>query len=108
MSKLKTLGSRIAPVKQERVAVLTTATNRMTGRRLQKRRLDMWQANPTCTKCGRVVDHPRGYELDHLVPLWQGGEDVEGNCQILCIWYDDKGDKQGCHIDKTAVEAKSF
>lgn len=67
----------------------------MTGRRLQDRRLRVWSRDPRCARCGRLTDYPGGFELDHCVPLFQGGEDTEDNCQILCSGPD------GCHARKT-------
>lgn len=34
-------------------------------------------------------------DIDHIVPLSRGGEDVDGNVQILC---------RGCHSRKTAQD----
>ncbi|MFZ3206398.1 MAG: HNH endonuclease [Pseudomonas sp.] len=48
--------------------------------------------------CGRLCDFPAGFELDHKLPLFQGGEDTEENCQVLCAGLD------GCHAAKTAAE----
>nr|WP_248290037.1 HNH endonuclease signature motif containing protein [Advenella sp. EE-W14] len=48
--------------------------------------------------CGRFTLFPNGFELDHRVPLHQGGEDVEENCQILCNGPD------GCHDKKTRMD----
>lgn len=73
---------------------------RITGRRLQSRRLEMWSANPHCVECGRWVVFPAGFELDHIVPLGEGGEDTEANCQILCLDSPD-GAVIGCHRRKT-------
>lgn len=47
----------------------------------------------TCQDCGRVT---RELEVDHTVPLWQGGADVDANLGSLCI---------DCHAAKTAREA---
>lgn len=77
----------------------------MTGRALQDRRLKMWTANPHCAACGRYVLFPSGFELDHITPLHMGGEDAEGNTQILCVERDPFGNKTGCHAEKTAGEA---
>lgn len=55
-----------------------------------------FQRDPLCVKCralGRVV---AATQVDHERPLWDGGEDVEGNRQGLC---DD------CHDVKTSAEA---
>lgn len=81
----------------------------MTGRKLQERRLRLWSHDPHCVMCGRLTEWPRGFELDHKVPLHQGGEDTEDNCQVLCVHYDDSGEKAGCHVIKTAQdENKKF
>lgn len=50
--------------------------------------------NYTCRQCGRVT---RAIEVDHIVPLWQGGPDTDDNLQLLCI--------DPCHAAKTAREA---
>lgn len=64
----------------------------------------MWQQSPYCAGCGRVVEFPGGFQLDHIVPLHQGGSDDEANCQLLCVHYID-GRDVGCHAQKTAREA---
>ncbi|MHA6639943.1 HNH endonuclease signature motif containing protein [Stutzerimonas frequens] len=84
-------------------AVRVVAERRITGRRLQSRRLEMWLANPHCAECGRWVLFPQGFELDHKVPLGMGGEDVEANCQILCVDSPD-GSVIGCHRRKTEAD----
>ena len=38
-----------------------------------------------------------GAEVDHVVPLWAGGQHHIGNLQVLCV---------DCHREKTAREAK--
>lgn len=77
----------------------------MTGRGLQARRLKLWTEAPHCASCGVLTDYPHGFELDHIVPLSQGGQDTEDNCQVLCVWYDIDGTKHGCHAAKSAEEA---
>lgn len=73
---------------------------RIRGRRLQAMRLKKWTENPCCAICGRLTEYPAGFELDHVVPLFKGGEDNEDNMQILCVAYAN-GIKTGCHEDKT-------
>lgn len=90
---------QLAPTKRRKA---TVSSVRMTGRRLQDRRLRMWSANPHCAACGQYTLFPHGFELDHKVPLHQGGEDTEANLQVLCVQYDDMGRKIGCHVEKTA------
>ncbi len=67
---------------------------RMRGRKLQAARQRLFaQAQYTCAVCGRVtVDLVR----DHVVPLAEGGEDVESNTQALCAV---------CHDSKTRQES---
>lgn len=68
---------------------------RLRGRKAQARRLRLWSANPCCAKCQKLTDWPDGFQADHIVPLFKGGEDAETNMQILCI---------GCHEDKTNAD----
>lgn len=46
----------------------------------------------TCAHCGFVF-LPADLDIDHVVPLAKGGEDVEANVQALC---------KRCHKAKTA------
>ncbi len=80
------------------------ASERMTGRPLQSRRLRLWSKDPRCANCGRVTQYPDGFELDHKTPLFLGGADTDENCQILCVWYDEAGNKRGCHTSKSNEE----
>lgn len=84
----------------------TPSEQRITGRRLQGRRLKLWTINPYCKGCGRLTDYPNGFELDHIERLDQGGADTEANCQVLCAWTDQHGQRQGCHAEKTKSEGK--
>ncbi len=103
MHKPNTL--KMADTKPLKVAVV--ADRRITGRRLQARRYSVWLRDPTCAKCGRVVPYPSGFELDHITPLFMGGDDVEANCQVLCVHVeviDGQRIKTGCHVSKSATE----
>ena len=99
MHKPRITARHTARVRTERVA-----DRRITGAKLQERRFAMWQASPVCAGCQRIVEYPGGFELDHIVPLSQGGEDTSENCQLLCVWTDTDGKKRGCHAEKTARE----
>lgn len=103
--RLKTLKPRLSAPAPSRLASNTVASRRVTGRALQARRLQAWNQNPTCAVCGRLVEYPYGFELDHIVALYLGGADVAANCQLLCVWFDHDGRKQGCHADKTRSDA---
>jgi 5-methylcytosine-specific restriction endonuclease McrA len=100
MGRVKCVGPRVQVAKQAPGAVLpTTQAIRMTGGKLQKRRLLLWSRSPCCAACGRLTDYPHGFEIDHIVPLHQGGRDDESNLQVLCSGPD------GCHAAKTKREA---
>jgi len=99
--KLKTLKPRIPMAERMLTAAPTSSTKRMTGRKLQDRRLRVWSANPHCAYCGSLTLYPHGFELDHKVSLFNGGEDVDANTQVLCVSRDAHGRKVGCHDAKT-------
>ena len=69
-----------------------TTDKRLRGRALQARRLRVWAKDPHCTDCRALVQHPDGYELDHVVALVNGGDDTDENCAVRC---------HGCHERKT-------
>lgn len=100
MARLRTLAPRVATLNTARRPSMTTAAVRMTGRALQARRLRIWAQDPHCAMCGRLVALHE-FDLDHRVPLYQGGQDVDANCQVLCNVPDG-----GCHRRKTAEDAK--
>jgi 5-methylcytosine-specific restriction enzyme A len=88
-----------------RLKTSTTKARRTTGRALQAERMQLWlERGQCCEGCGRMVEHPYGYELDHIVPLALGGSEEPANKQLLCVeTY--MGVKIGCHAMKTADEA---
>lgn len=110
MGRLRVVPFRVTQSAQQGIAhVPIVADRRITGRRLQERRKSLWKRNPTCAMCGRVVLYPHGFELDHKIPLFMGGEDAEGNCQILCVMFeivDGVKVKTGCHAEKTLMDSK--
>lgn len=105
MGRLSTVKPRVQMANTSRVQPLpVVADRRITGRKLQDRRLKVWSKNPRCALCGRVCDFPSGFELDHKVPLYQGGADTEDNCQVLCVSFEmveGQRVKAGCHAEKT-------
>ena len=69
---------------------------RRTGEWLMKRNRrikdrDQW----TCQICGTPTDQ---LEIDHIIPMFQGGEDEDSNLQSLCAGPD------GCHARKSKSE----
>jgi len=93
--RLRTLKPRLANANTQQLKTLTVADRRINGVTLQKRRLVVWKKDPHCVMCGRLTEYPHGFELDHKIPLYLGGEDVIENTQILCSGED------GCHRKKT-------
>lgn len=69
---------------------------RVRGSVLQERRRNYRAYNPWCVECAQQRVQRTWDELDHRVPLWQGGEDNESNLQGLCYEH---------HALKTAREA---
>lgn len=107
MARLQTLKPRLKPAAGRQLATTNTAERRITGSRLQARRYRLWLASPVCAQCGQVVSYPSGFELDHKVPLYQGGADTEDNCQILCVRFELVNGQQvkaGCHAEKTQAD----
>lgn len=72
------------------------AVKRDRSTRAQKRRLAWLTAHPLCVHCKAEGRINAARELDHIVPLWNGGADDERNLQGLCVEH---------HRTKTAREA---
>lgn len=83
------------------------ADGRLRGRKLQAARLRIWSADPHCARCGKLVDYPRGFELDHIKAVSTSADktkiNADDNLQVLCVEVKD-GIKTGCHVDKTAED----
>ncbi|WP_054910471.1 HNH endonuclease [Pseudomonas sp. NBRC 111135] len=97
MGRLRTLKPRLQEFKgKEYRSLPTPSEKRTTGRKRQEMRLRVWtKAMAFCAGCGRTCDY-NSWNMDHIIPLWKGGDDLESNMQVLCI---------PCHADKTAKEA---
>jgi 5-methylcytosine-specific restriction protein A len=72
----------------------TRTPPRQAGRKLQRdneriKRRDGY----TCQQCGKVTAH---LEVDHIIPLSEGGKDDDANKQSLCI--------EPCHAEKSKAE----
>lgn len=104
MGRLKTLKSRVESTPGRIAHTLSTKDRRITGLELQRIREHHWLKDPHCARCGRYVGYPDGFELDHKIPLHQGGPDTDDNRQILCV---DEGDREGCHPIKTREDMKT-
>lgn len=98
--KLQTVKPRIKMLNTSRLKTISLPRNpdaveRTRGRAWMERRAKWLRANPLCCMCQadgfvRVAD-----EVDHIVPLVDGGADDESNYQSLCKDH---------HKTKTAAE----
>ena len=87
-----------------RVQTLSTSTAksqtqavRIRGNSLYAIRRKHFQAHPLCVTCEAEGRVRLATELDHIVPLWEGGHEADANRQGLCT---------SCHQKKSAQEAK--
>lgn len=101
MGRLKTIGPRLAILKATPVRVLQTkagASEWVRGSAWMAKKAEIQELHRfTCAACGTVrADH----DVDHIVPLEQGGAPMaNSNLQLLCSGPD------RCHAKKTAREA---
>lgn len=70
-------------------------TERIRGYALQKIRRRILRARPLCARCLTRGFTTQATQVDHIVPLYLGGEESDSNRQPLC---DD------CHDEKTAED----
>ena len=73
-----------------------TATKRITGRRLQAMRAELFTREPLCAVCQRLGRVTLATQRDHIKALAEGGADDASNVQGLCTT---------CHDAKTKEEA---
>ena len=67
-------------------------TKRITGRRLQRIRKQVFGEQPLCVMCKAKGKVTLATEVDHIKALVNGGEDNHENRQALC---------SECHTEKT-------
>lgn len=72
-----------------------STNERIRGRKLQERRARLLAKNPLCVECEKQGKVKPATELDHIIPMHQGGPDTEANLQPLC---------RECHDIKSATE----
>lgn len=102
MVRLGRLAPRVQALKSFRVNIhRKQPPARTRGRRGLQRRDDAWlAARGRCYICGVIVEPNSGeygFELDHIVPLSEGGADDDSNLGVACI---------RCHRRKTAEESR--
>ncbi len=72
------------------------APARVSGRRLQRLRAELFSANPLCVRCQASGIVRPATERDHVIPLAEGGSDGPDNVQGLCTDH---------HREKSLAEA---
>lgn len=68
---------------------------RIRGRKLQEIRKQHFNRNPLCVMCEAKGRWVVATQLDHIIALVNGGDDIESNRQGLC---------DECHKAKTAED----
>ena len=92
---MRTLKPRVQILQRPKATVVTLKPSRIRGRALQTRNTRLLHYNPLCVHCTEAGRVSAAVEVDHVIPLWAGGEDAEHNLQGLCI---------PCHEAKSRVE----
>lgn len=92
-SPLQTLPNRLQPLSGGRRP--GSAAVRWTGRKRQEWRERILRMEPLCRHCNEKGITRMADEVDHIVPLAQGGDYSDGNSCPLCV---------DCHKAKTAAE----
>ncbi len=99
--RLTSLKSRLQPMPARAVKVLETtpgATPRIQGRPWEEIRQRVLKAHDyLCVRCAQSKFPRMAQEVDHIVPLEQGGSNDDSNLQPLCAPH---------HAEKTAQEAR--
>lgn len=72
-----------------------TPTKRIRGRELQRIRKRILQRDPLCIECKKHKRVRASTQVDHIVPLYIGGEESDDNRQGLC---------DQCHEKKTRID----
>ena len=100
VEKLKRLQDRIKSISPNKLKVLETkagATPRLRGDTWMKiRRAVLVEGRFACVDCGLVS---MNNQIDHEIPLEQGGSNDKSNLRIRCI---------ACHAEKTKRETKAL
>lgn len=100
MARLNTLKPRIAALDTRRIKLATVSdAQRLRGRpwmRIRERILARDKGLCQCDQCQRSGFPQRATEVDHRIPLWEGGTDDDANLQSM---------HPDCHRAKTEAEA---
>jgi 5-methylcytosine-specific restriction protein A len=106
-TRLTAIKPRVQPLRAQRApAPLTTKTVRITGWKLAKIRERIFRRDRGLCQC-ELCQAPgaiplAGEEVDHRIPLWEGGvdtDDAAGDANRVLL-------SKECHLRKSAQEAK--
>ena len=102
MARLTMLKSSLATIKPRVHTMMQTrnpeAEQRTRGRKWMSIRARWFSNHPLCVECQRVGRVSVASQLDHIIPLIDGGKDDESNYKSLCKAH---------HDAKTEDEAKA-
>lgn len=98
MPRLQTLQPRLGRLEQRIASSTLAQTTRTRGgawMRTRDRILTRDRGLCRCARCKRDGDVKPAHQVDHVIPLWAGGADDDGNLSAI---------NGGCHKDKSAAE----
>lgn len=72
-----------------------TAAKRITGRKLQRMRAELFEREPLCRPCRHAGRVTLATMRDHILALEEGGTDTDDNVQPIC---------HACHAAKSDAE----
>ena len=72
-----------------------TAAKRITGRKLQRLRAELFDREPLCRPCRAAGRVTLATVRDHIVSVEEAGPDIESNVQAIC---------DACHAVKSEAE----
>lgn len=74
--------------------VKTVPYKRESGRRLQRKRVELFTREPLCRECTKQGRVSLAEIRDHITPLAEGGSDDDSNVQPLCTSCSDAKTKR--------------
>ena len=102
-------GGRCADHQREAWTKKAKGTKRITGRRLQSMRADLFARSPLCAECERNGRVTLATERDHIKPLFDGGLDDDTNVQGLCeVCHDEKSLGESLRGRRGAISIRSL
>ncbi|WP_083440374.1 HNH endonuclease [Aquincola tertiaricarbonis] len=95
--RLQTLAPRLAKLQPRLQLAQPVEQQRTRGRRWTEIRERILRRDPLCVPCQAKGVVQASEQVDHRIPLEQGGTDDDANLQGIC---------KACHVEKTAGEQR--